>query len=78
MIKINIDKILEDQDKTMYWLAESTEISYSAIHKLTANKTKSISFDLLERICLALDVGIEDILEIVPDEPKPRPFKRLK
>lgn len=77
MIKVNIAEILEDQEKTMYWLAEYTEISYPAIHRLTANKTKSISFDLLERICLALDVGIEDILEIVPDEKKSRPSKQI-
>ena len=65
MIKVKIDKILKEQDKSLYWLAKATELSYPTIHRLVNNKTSSISFDTLEKICLALDVDIEDILKIV-------------
>lgn len=65
MIKVKIDKILKEQDKSLYWLAQATELSYPTIHRLVNNKTSSISFDTLEKICLALDVDIEDILKIV-------------
>lgn len=65
MIKININEILEQQKKTMYWLSQATELTYPTIHRLANNKTRSISFDTLESICRALDCDIADILEII-------------
>lgn len=64
MIKVNIDRILEEQGKTMYWLAQVTNLTYPTIYKLVANDTKSISFDTLYKICIALNCKIEDILKI--------------
>lgn len=64
MIKINIDKILEQQDKSIYWLAKETDISYNNLLNLIKGKNKSISFEVLEKICLALDCSIEDILKL--------------
>ncbi len=68
MIKVKIDEILEQQGKSLYWLAQATELTYPTIHKLVGGNTKSISFDTLERICKALEVDISDILEIVKNE----------
>lgn len=65
MIKINIDKILEQQDKSIYWLAKETDISYNNLLNLIKGRNKSISFEVLEKICLALDADISDILELV-------------
>lgn len=65
MIKINIDKILEQQNKSIYWLAKETDISYNNLLNLIKGRNKSISFEVLEKICLALDVDISDVLELV-------------
>lgn len=67
MIKVKIDEILKEQDKSLYWLAQATELTYPTIHKLVNGNTKSISFDTLERICRALNVDIPDVLEIIID-----------
>ncbi|WP_050069817.1 helix-turn-helix domain-containing protein [Anaerosalibacter massiliensis] len=65
MIKFNLDEILKKQGKTMYWLSKQTGISQNSISKIVKNETAGINFDTLEKICLALDVDIEDILKIV-------------
>lgn len=65
MIKVNIDNILKQQDKSIYWLAKKTEISYNNLLNLIKGKNKSISFEVLEKICLALDVDISDVLKLV-------------
>lgn len=65
MIKIKIDKILKEQNKSLYWLAQATELSYPTIHRLVNGKTSSINFDTLEKICLALGVDISDVLKLI-------------
>ena len=63
-MRINIENILKSQNKTMYWLAEETGISYPTIYNLSKNKTESIKFEIIEKICKALECGIEDIFKL--------------
>ena len=65
MIKINLDKVLDEKNKSMYWLSKQTGISQYSISKIAKNKTTGIQFDTLKKICIALDCKIEDILEII-------------
>lgn len=67
MIKVNIAKILEDKEKTVYWLGKEAGISQYNLGKLVKNETNSIRFDILERICDTLECDIKDVLEIVKD-----------
>ncbi|MBS5317720.1 MAG: helix-turn-helix transcriptional regulator [Clostridiales bacterium] len=64
MIKNRISEELDRQGKSMYWLAQETQTSYPTIHKLSNNKTESIKFDTLERICRALNCSIGDLFTI--------------
>ena len=63
-MKIKIDKVLEQQNRSIYWLAKQTDISYNNLLNLIKGKNKSISFEVLKKICIALNCAIEDILEI--------------
>jgi len=67
MIKVNIDKILLDQNKTAFWLSKETKIGYGNLKKLIDGDTKAIKFENLEIICTTLNVKIQDVLEIVED-----------
>ncbi|MBU3215843.1 helix-turn-helix transcriptional regulator [Clostridium estertheticum] len=67
MIRINIDKILEEQNKTCFWLAKNSKLGYNNLKKLTNNNTDSIKFENLEAIARTLGVGVADIIEIVED-----------
>ena len=63
---INIENVLKSQNKSMYWLAEQTGISYPTIFNLSKNKTESIKFDILEKICFALQCTPNDIIHLSP------------
>jgi len=65
MIKINIDKVLEEKGRTKYWLIKETELNFHTVTNLVKNKTTGIQFDTLERICRALNCTPNDIFEIM-------------
>ncbi|MEL7654739.1 MAG: helix-turn-helix transcriptional regulator [Bacillota bacterium] len=54
--------MLIKRNRTRYWLAEETGIRYHNLIKICDNKTSSISFDVLERICRALQCTPGDII----------------
>lgn len=61
---IAIDEILQAKNKTRYWLSKEAGVTYPNIMKLCNNETESIKFEILEKICLALDCTPNDILQI--------------
>ena len=58
-------KLLIDKNMKKKELGEAAGISNSLIAKL--GKTESVTVDVLDRICTALDCGIDDIMELTPD-----------
>ena len=62
MIKITIDNKLEELQKTRYWLAKQTGMTYPNICNLASGKTKGILFEKLDRICDALNCLPGDII----------------
>lgn len=65
---IDINNILKEQNKTLYWLAKQTDISYDNIYKLANNRTESIKFSNLEKICKALRCTPNDIFTISQED----------
>lgn len=63
MIKITLDKALNNAGITRYELAKRTDIQYQIIDNYYKNKVKRYDSYVLERICSALDCKIEDIIE---------------
>ena len=52
-IKIDIETYLAS--RSIYWLAKTSGIPYSTVHKIASNKTDGISFIILEKLCDALE-----------------------
>ncbi len=61
-------KLLIDKDMKKRDLKEAANLSPSLMSSL--NQDKSVTVNTLARICTVMDCRIEDIMEIVPDEPK--------
>lgn len=58
-------KLLIDKNMKKKELSEAAGISNSLIAKL--GKNENVTVDVLVRICTALDCGIDDIMELVPE-----------
>lgn len=61
-MKITIDDVLIKRDRSRYWLAQEIGMRYHNLAKICNGKTSSINFDVLERICKALDCTPSDII----------------
>ena len=59
-------KMLIDKNMKKKELGEAAGISNSLIAKL--GKNENVTVDVLVRICSALDCGIDDIMELIPDD----------
>lgn len=59
-------KLLIDKNMKKKELGEVAGISNSLIAKL--GKNENVTVEVLVKICSALDCGIDDIMELVPDE----------
>ena len=68
MLSLKINKILEEQGKTPYWLGKQTGISQNNILKICNGETSTIRFDTIEKICKALECSINDLFEA--DDPQ--------
>lgn len=60
---VKIDQVLEQQNKTRYWLSIQTGITYPNIRNLCNGETTSFRFDKIDKICSVLNCQIADILE---------------
>ncbi|MCI9144603.1 MAG: helix-turn-helix transcriptional regulator [Lachnospiraceae bacterium] len=61
-MKIMLSQLLDDKGISQNQMAKDTGISVTTLRNLNHNKTTRISFDILEKICVYLDCGVEDIL----------------
>ena len=58
-------KLLIDRDLRRKDLREMTGISYSTLGKLANGD--NVNMEVIEKLCMALNCGIEEIVEIIPD-----------
>ena len=63
-IEMQIDKILEERQRSFYWLAKQTGISHTTLWRLKKGKALGINFITLEKICLTLECQPGDILTL--------------
>lgn len=62
-MKIILNDTLKSKSKSQYWLSQKTGIATSTLNNLCNNKTTSVQFSVLQKICDALDCEITDIIE---------------
>lgn len=63
-MRVTIDDILAKENKTRYWLAEEIKSTYPTIMNLCNNKTSSINFEVMVKICKALNCTPNDLFDI--------------
>lgn len=63
MIRLTLDKALNDLKITRYELSKRTGIQYHIIDKYYKNNVKRYDSYILDRICCALNCNVSDIIE---------------
>lgn len=59
-------KLLIDKNMSKTQLVKAAKISTNAMAKM--GKNGDVSTEVLRKICTTLECGIEDIVEIIPDD----------
>ena len=67
-IKVHLSRLLGERRMKVTDLAKKSRVSRPALHFLYHEQKKQISFDVLEKLCRALDVSVGDLLEYVPGD----------
>ena len=62
MIQIQVKELLKKQKKTKYWFIKNMEGGYQSLTRMMENKTTSIRFDTLEKMCDIFDYDISDVI----------------
>ena len=65
-IRVKLDDIMKARDISTYQLNVKTNIKFQTIQNLRENTSSRIDFEVLAKICYALDVKVEDVLEYEP------------
>ncbi len=68
MLELNVKSILKQQNKTKYWLFNQLNdlgnISYTNFNNLVENKTQSIKYSNIEKLCIILECEPNDLFKI--------------
>ena len=68
MIEIRLDRALQEQGRTFYWLAKETGISHTTLWRLKKGKALGINFETLEKICEVLAVQPGEVLSLTNEK----------
>lgn len=68
MIEVQIDKLLNEQDKSFYWLSKESGISHTTLWRLKKGKALGVNFGTLEKICQILQCQPGDILTFTSED----------
>ena len=67
-IKTKLDKIMSERNISNHELSNKSNIRFQTIQGLREDTASRVDFDVLAKICYALNCKVEDIIEYVPNE----------
>lgn len=68
MVRLRIKELLEEKGHTKYWLYKQMGLSYQNLSSLVNNKTSSIRFENIDKLCRILDCQVSDLFELTDDK----------
>jgi putative transcriptional regulator len=67
MIRVKLKEVMKMKNINKSQLSRQTNISRNTLYLIENHKTDSISFDVLNKLCSALNCTVGDLLEYIPD-----------
>jgi putative transcriptional regulator len=66
--ELRIDEILKEKGKSAYWLANELGMGHGNMYKYRKGQMQSIGFDLLARMCVALECTPGELIVLVDEK----------
>ena len=66
MLRFRINEILDEQERSAYWLAQKLDMDYHNVKKLVDGDATMVKLSTLEKLTDTLKVNIDDLFEIIP------------
>lgn len=63
MIIVKVNQILDKEERNIRWLSEKCGTNYSVMYNFCMNKTQSVNYEMLDKVCDVLHCKISDVLE---------------
>jgi len=70
MIEFNLQKILKQKGKSIYWLMNETGKSFQSLTNLTKKDLSGIHFDTLEQLCNIFDCEVGELIVLKKENRK--------
>ena len=61
MLELNVLELLKKKGKTKYWLFVQMDMTYTNFNNIISNKTKSIKYSNIEKLCQILECEPNDL-----------------
>lgn len=61
---MNIDKLLEKQGKTRYWLAKQIGVSYPTMVRMSQGEAQKITLETIYKMVEVLECSFDDLFKI--------------
>lgn len=68
MIRLRVLEILEEKNRSKYWLYNKMNMSYQNFNRMVNNETQSIRYDNIEKLCYFLDCSFNELFVFDSDE----------
>lgn len=79
MLKLNVLELLKEKERTKYWLFVQLGMTYTNYNNLIMNRTKSIKYETIEKLCKILECKPNDLfIQVSGEPPKKQPSKITK
>ena len=64
MIRLNVQNLLDSNNKTRYWLVKNMDSNYETINRICDNKTVALQLETIEKLCNVLECTPNDLFSI--------------
>ena len=64
MIKMRVQEILNQKNKTRYWLVKEMQTTYKTVNKICDNTLSGLQLETIEKLCSILECNPNDLFEI--------------
>jgi DNA-binding Xre family transcriptional regulator len=64
-ITFRLDEILKEKGRGVREVARSTGLGLATVSRIVNNKTRGVSFDVVERLCDELDIEPHEFYKII-------------